>query len=206
MVHYKITYFPTRGLAEMSRCVLAYAGVDFEDVRITAEEWPALKPKTPYEQLPVLEVDGVQIGQSGAMARFLARRFGLAGKTDIESALLDSIADLLKDFQGEVIPYFMVAAGRREGDKDKLYKESFLPATERHFPRVVKLLNESGSGFFGKSGVSWVDFYLASWILTTKNFAPEVVKSYPELQAHCDRVHALPQLQSYLAKRPESQL
>ncbi|KAI1711875.1 putative glutathione S-transferase 5 [Ditylenchus destructor] len=206
MVQYKLTYFDVRGLGEMSRCILAYAGAEYEDHRITHEQWPALKPTMPYEQLPVLEVDGVKIPQSFAIARFLAKRFELAGKTDVESALLDSIMDLQKDFQVEVHSYFMVAMGRKEGDKDKLYKEVFVPAAERHFPRCIKLLKESGSGFYGKSGVSWVDFHMASSVLTLKHFAPDILKKYPELQSHCDRVHALPQLQSYLAKRKETQV
>jgi hypothetical protein len=41
----------------------------------------------------------------------------LAGKTDVEAALLDAIADLHKDFTTEVSSFFMVAAGRKEGDK-----------------------------------------------------------------------------------------
>jgi len=41
----------------------------------------------------------------------------LAGEDDIESALLDSLADLHRDFQTQVRPYFGVVAGRMEGDK-----------------------------------------------------------------------------------------
>lgn len=44
MVHYKLTYFDVRGLAEVSRLILHYAGVEFEDKRITHDEWPAIKP------------------------------------------------------------------------------------------------------------------------------------------------------------------
>lgn len=40
----KIVYFDGRGLGEASRLILRYAKVDFEDVRITQAEWPALKP------------------------------------------------------------------------------------------------------------------------------------------------------------------
>ena len=39
----------------------------------------SLKPALPYGQLPVLEVDGVTICQSMAIARYLANEFGLAG-------------------------------------------------------------------------------------------------------------------------------
>ena len=45
--HYKLTYFGLRARAEPTRIVFAYAGVDYEDVRISwenrAEEWPPVK-------------------------------------------------------------------------------------------------------------------------------------------------------------------
>ena len=40
----KLTYFNNKGLAEFSRLVLAQAGVEYEDVRITQDEWQTLKP------------------------------------------------------------------------------------------------------------------------------------------------------------------
>lgn len=43
MVHYTLTYFGIRGLAEPIRLVLAYGGADYTDNRIEKENWPALK-------------------------------------------------------------------------------------------------------------------------------------------------------------------
>ena len=40
----RLIYFNTRGRAEPARYILAQAEVDFEDVRITKEEWAKLKP------------------------------------------------------------------------------------------------------------------------------------------------------------------
>jgi glutathione S-transferase len=51
----------------MSRLVLEYAKVPYEDVRVDQEKWPALKPNTIFGQLPILEVDGKQLAQSRAM-------------------------------------------------------------------------------------------------------------------------------------------
>jgi glutathione S-transferase len=88
MVHYKLVYFNARGLGEPSRYIFAAAGQDYEDFRFEREDWPKHKPNTPFGQAPVLEItDGsstIQISQSAAIARFLANKFGLAGKTDIE--------------------------------------------------------------------------------------------------------------------------
>ncbi len=38
-----------------------------QDKRVTPEEWAALKPKTPFGQIPVLEVGGHHVAQSGAI-------------------------------------------------------------------------------------------------------------------------------------------
>merc|ERR1711913_29669 len=87
----KITYFNLRGRAEPSRLLLAYGGIKYEDCRVTPAfqdptEWQALKPKTPYGSLPLLEWDGTCIAQSMAVARFIAREVGLAGRCNMESA------------------------------------------------------------------------------------------------------------------------
>jgi len=51
----------------------------------------------PWEQLPVLDVDGHRIAQSLAIGRLIAKRHGLAGKDEFETAACDEILDALKD-------------------------------------------------------------------------------------------------------------
>ena len=93
MVQYKLYYFEMRGLGELARLVFAAAGQTFEDVRIPRDKWPEWKDKSPFGQAPYLEViDGsntLTLSQSKAIARYLSRKFGLAGKTEEESALID---------------------------------------------------------------------------------------------------------------------
>lgn len=92
---YKLVYFDFRGLGEAIRYIFAYVGVDFEDERIPfkpedgipskQKEWLAKKKAdTPFHQIPVLEVDGKMICHSNTIARFLGRRFNLAGKDEFE--------------------------------------------------------------------------------------------------------------------------
>ena len=52
----------------------------------------------PGGQMPVLEVDGVKLGQSMTIARFLANKFNLAGSTPLEKAQADMVVDCVTDF------------------------------------------------------------------------------------------------------------
>ncbi|PIK61850.1 hypothetical protein BSL78_01181 [Apostichopus japonicus] len=73
---YKLIYFNWKGRAEGARYIFHLAGQEFEDYRVTKEEWKQLKPKTPLGQIPILEVDGKQLPQSHAIRRYLAEEFG----------------------------------------------------------------------------------------------------------------------------------
>ena len=41
---YKLTYFNLTGLGETIRFLLAYGGIDFQDIRVEDDQWDALKP------------------------------------------------------------------------------------------------------------------------------------------------------------------
>lgn len=49
--------------------------------------------------LPVLEVDGKYIGQSNAIARYLARQYDLAGRDEKEALECDVLVDTLGDLK-----------------------------------------------------------------------------------------------------------
>jgi glutathione S-transferase len=97
----------------------------------------------PNGKLPVLEVNGQKISESYAILRFLARKFGLAGKTDLEQLKNDEIADLHKDFTNEIKPFFYTASGFREGDKSKLLDSIFLPAAGRYLGHLQHILEHN---------------------------------------------------------------
>merc|ERR1711983_4010 len=83
MPNVKLTYFNLRARGEPCRLLLAYGGIKYEDERIPppwdpTSTWSTLKPTTPFGQLPILNWDGVEICQSMASARFIAREGGPA--------------------------------------------------------------------------------------------------------------------------------
>ena len=50
-------------------------------------------------RLPVMEVDGVSLGQVSAMERLVAKRLGLQGRSDLEAARIDMLVEHLGDIR-----------------------------------------------------------------------------------------------------------
>src|SRR6476469_1216412 len=83
---------------EECRLALHVAGVDFEDVRIKRGDWPALKPKTPFGSLPVLELPGQPpLAQSTAIMTLIGRRHGLHPSDLFEAARHEAIMQHAED-------------------------------------------------------------------------------------------------------------
>lgn len=50
-------------------------------------------------QVPILEIDGIQVYQSFAILRYLAKLVGLSGKNDWKDLLIDIVADNVKELR-----------------------------------------------------------------------------------------------------------
>ena len=65
----------------------------------------------PFKKAPVLEVDGKMLAESHAIARYLARKHGLAGKGDWEQAQADMYVDCMVDImKGTHFLFYRVAS------------------------------------------------------------------------------------------------
>ncbi|VDK20391.1 unnamed protein product [Anisakis simplex] len=211
MPTYKLTYFDIRGLGEGARLIFHQAGVQFEDHRVKKEDWPALKPTTPFGQMPLLDVDGDVIAQSAAIYRYLGRQFGLAGKTPMEEAQVDSIYDEWKDFAAEAKPYFMVYAAFERRIKlsvrhlqAKIEKEVLIPARDKHMPLITKFLEKSGSNFLVGNSLTWADIVISDQLLTYQNWVPGFLEPYPLLLKFVENVRSQPNIKKWMEERPQS--
>ena len=57
---------------------------------------PFYAATTPMGQLPILNYKGQDMIQSMTIARFVARKCGLAGSTEIEEFLCDQVSQMIK--------------------------------------------------------------------------------------------------------------
>lgn len=98
---FTLTYFDGRGLAEIPRTLFATTGRAFEDVRLSREEFVALKDTGDLaknlNRVPVLNHNGFVLGQSGAISRYLARRLDLFGRDEREAAEIESMLGHVED-------------------------------------------------------------------------------------------------------------
>ncbi|CAF1226849.1 unnamed protein product [Didymodactylos carnosus] len=131
MSKYKLYYFDTRGRAEIIRLILTQAGHPFDDIRYGHDEFQAHhKHEMPLEQMPVLEIISDQhqqkpskLPQSLTIARYLAKEFDLAGKTNLQQAQVDSVVDTMMDLlQQFMIKVFHV----QDPEKRETSKQEFL--------------------------------------------------------------------------------
>ncbi|EGZ28033.1 hypothetical protein PHYSODRAFT_466681 [Phytophthora sojae] len=95
----KLTYFPFPGRAEPIRLALFIGGIPFEDERIGAGELEQRRSSLPFNQLPVLDVDGEVISQALAILRYAGTLGGLYSPRDFKEALrIDEVFSLVDEF------------------------------------------------------------------------------------------------------------
>jgi len=197
----KFYYFDIRGRGEPSRLVLAAAGRKFEDVRVG--DWPASKDKTPYGSLPYLVYKGQTFGQSQAIAFFLAREFGLAGKTNGDGMRVQEIAMLVEDLMQAIVKANFEQDEAKKAEFGKKLQEEDIPKYlgfwEKH------LANNGNKGFFVGSAVTLAD--LAVFDITDSLIAKAgegLLGSFPNIKKMRENVASHPNVKRYLATRKAS--
>ena len=203
MTKYTLIYFQSRGQAEVTRLIFAQAGVEYEDRRLTSEEWAKLKPTTPTGVLPVLEVDGKMYPGSGPIARFVAERYGLAGTNDLENLEIAGIRDTIRDCTLKLVQIFLEKDETRKAD---LVKE----ATETHIPKYLEILeklaaaNDSAGGWLYGPKITYADltFFVVSGYIS--KLAPNAFDKlkYAALQKLITSIENLPNIAKWLKERP----
>merc|ERR1711963_1074839 len=120
----RLTYFPARGRAEISRLILAHAGVKFDDIRLSGEDFAKVKPLLPYGSMPILEYKGEVICESMAIAKFLAELCNVAGTTILEKAKAEEVVLAINGIFESVAKCLFAPEGERAGLKKKLIEET----------------------------------------------------------------------------------
>jgi glutathione S-transferase len=205
MPNYTLTYFDGRGRAEIIRLLFAYQGVEYTDNRIKREDWPALKPSAPFGQVPYLEIDGVKLSQSNSCARYLARKFNLAGKTELDQAKADMLVDCYEDATKPIMAFFMEKDAAKKAEASKKYVEEQLPASLALLEGLL-VANGGGDKFFVGTELTWADIAFMNFVQwTAMGGAVNPLAKFPKLAALDERVKKLPKIAAWIEKRPKTE-
>ena len=198
----KLIYFDapvSRG--EECRLALHIAGVDFEDVRIKFDAWPALKPQTPYGAMPVLELPGqAPLAHTNAILLLIGRRHSLHPSDDIEAARHEGMMQHVEDLRGVVGPTLRMAEAERKAAREAIaanYLPAWAQAAEKNIP--------AAGPFFGGAKVNVVDLKLhmaVRWFIGGKvdHIPATIFAGYPKLMRVHDAVRDHAGVKGWYAK------
>lgn len=215
-------YFDARNIAEVCRILMHLGGMEFQDVRypfvckpdagLDAPEFHAAIENGELtgnmDRLPVLEIDGIRIGQSRSIERFISNKCHLMGKTEIERGLIDCITENIRDIRDKWNKIKWMPEGE---EKTKLIQNWFheggyaqwLVKLEKSLPKSL-----GDEDYAVGDQISLADVTI--WHLLSEFYgtyteeakAAEIKASCVRLTSIAKKVACLEKMKHYLASRP----
>ena len=195
--------------AEVLRVSLFIKDIPFEDIRVSREEFVHLiktgflpnGKKAPFHQLPVIEVDGKIIGQTGAIARYCGKASNLYADDNLKAAKIDQIIDAATDITNLVSPTIREKNLDKKMEDRKLLVNKLLP---RWFRYLENLLSEDESTWFvEKMSIADLAIWrLLGWLTSgiIDGIPTSIIDDFPKLKNIHHQVHNHPKVQEWMLK------
>uniref|UniRef100_A0A8C4KHD4 Glutathione S-transferase n=1 Tax=Dromaius novaehollandiae TaxID=8790 RepID=A0A8C4KHD4_DRONO len=177
----KLIYFNGRGRMEPVRWLLVAAGVEFEEVFLdTREQYVKLikDGSLMFQQLPLVEIDGMKMVQTRAILSYIAGKYNLYGKDLKERAFIDMYVEGITDLMHMIMMFPFSPPEAKEKNLALIMER----ATHRYFPVFEKTLKQHGQDFLVGNRVSWADVQLIEAILAVEEKIPAVLLGFAQLQ------------------------
>lgn len=204
MTIYKLTYFDfDGGRGEPIRIALHAAGIEFEDNRISFEEFQKSRQRMRFTCVPVLEIDGAAITQSNALGRYIGKMAKLYPRDDLQALYCDEVMDALEDLSHQVVKTFGL-----EGEALTQTRKELADGWLTVFTKGLdELLARGGGKYFADDRLTMADLkafvQIRSLRKGTLDHVPKdlVDRLAPALAEHQRRIEAEPIVGAYYASR-----
>ncbi|KAL1923140.1 uncharacterized protein VTP21DRAFT_9516 [Calcarisporiella thermophila] len=173
---YELYYFNVAGLSRTIRILLETVNADYTLKH--PQSWESEKPDTIFGRLPILYVtkpDGkrVEIAESNAISRYLAREHGLLGDDSDETAFVESVIDSLNDLLATALHHVFFA---KEEEKKAAGKKTLQESAEKLIPYHERLLKKNSSnGHYLKDKFTVADIHAFAILGLLQNVLGEEV-------------------------------
>ncbi|XP_058409913.1 glutathione S-transferase A2-like [Diceros bicornis minor] len=198
----KLHYFNGRGRMESIRWLLAAAGVEFEEKFIdTPDDLEKLRNdgSLMFQQVPMVEIDGMNLVQSRAILNYIATKYNLYGKDIKERALIDMYIEGVADLN-EMLMLLPISPRDQKNTKITQIKER---TTNRYLPAFEKVLKSHGQDYLVGNTLSRADIQLVELLYYVEELDPSLLANFPLLKALKTRISNLPTVKKFL--QPGSQ-
>lgn len=199
----KLTYFDMQGRAEQIRLAFFMSGVQFEDVRLTHEEFATIKASLPYGQVPILEVDGVAVAQTFALLRYAGTITGLYPVNDpLLAAKVDEVIGHIDETYTACDPSFFETDPEKKKAMREVLTNETLPASLGSLEKRLIKWKTTKSEYALGDKLSIADLVLHSTVQFLRSgFMDHVpttlVDAYPHIVASNDVVAKHPRVQEW---------
>ena len=201
-----LSYFSSRGLAEIIRLVCAEAGVAYTERHLgvyhpvdKTPEFEAFKATgvMPFGAVPLWEEpDGFRLAQTDAIVHHLARTHGLYGRSAHEAARCDMLFAGVNDLRLEIRKLVSVEEAKRTALREELAART-IPRWLAYFEEIFAA---NGTGVAVGSDVSFPDVALFLMFETIRdNGFGGAYDRCPRLAEHAARMSARPGIARYIA-------
>ena len=195
--------------AEVLRVSLFIKDIPFEDIRISREEFIHLiktgflpnGKKVPFHQLPVIEVDGEIIGQTGAIARYCGKVSNLYADDMLKAAKIDQIIDAATDITNVVSPTIREKDQEKKMEDRKVLVNKLLPRWFRYLENL--LLEDDSTWFVEKMTIADIAIWrLLGWLTSgiIDGIPTSIIDDFPKLKNIHHQVHTHPKVQEWMLK------
>lgn len=203
MPQLKLSYFDMHGgRGEPARLALAIGGIAFEDHRFAFPEFADVRKTAPFGQVPVLQVDGVQVTQCDSINRYVGKLAGLYPTDAYQALLCDEVMYVVEEANVKLGPTF-----RMTGEEQKAARLALVNGSmPQYLGWLQKQLLAHGGEYFADNHLTVADLKVFVDVRGLNSgrldhVSTDLVEQVaPALNAHMQRISRHPAVVAYYAK------
>lgn len=195
-----IYYFSGRGAADQIRWLLAVTGTTFKQKSIKSREkfLKMAERQLTFQQLPLIQIDGVELVNNQAIVRYLAKRGNLAGKSSIEEVKCDMIVGAVHELMALAYAAPFKRASSKQGEGDQ-HKKSMRFKWFEIASRLESIVEANGGKHLVGTDLTYADVLTAHCITWyVEEIGPDIVENTPLLVELQNMVISLPAMQDFI--------
>ncbi len=197
----KLTYFDIHGgRGEPARLAMHIGGVDFEDHRISFQQFADARLSFPFNRVPVLEIDGVELSQCNSITGYVGKLAGLYPTDPLQAAFCDEALDAVEDIVSKAVATFPI----KDEAKKRAAREALAEGPLKvYLQQLQAMLEARGGEYFADGRLTVADLKVMVWVRNlrsgTLDYVPQDLpdKVAPLLVEHLQRIESHPKVRDY---------